>query len=94
MTDKDFYEQCAAILDAKHLGEPFAFYKRTRWNNRKAGQGRFEGAGIIRCFGEKVHIALNYPLLNKICNSKAEALEELSNAQEIADLDLLISAIF
>jgi len=35
---------------------------RTRWNNRKPGNGRFEGFGIIRFFGpQMIHVAINKP---------------------------------
>ena len=78
MTDEEFYIRCAELLDTAHLGVKFPYYKRTRWNNRIAGRGRFEGRGIIRCFGNQVHIALTSPIItSKICKSKGEALEFL-----------------
>lgn len=33
-------------------GEAFPYRKRTRWNNRKAGRGRYPGVGVIRVFNE------------------------------------------
>ena len=77
MNNEHFYQQCAEILGTTSLGERFSHYKRTRWNNRKAGQGRFEGRGIIRCFGRQVHVALNKPSISKIFESKQDALEWL-----------------
>ncbi len=79
MTNENFYAECAAILGVEHQGSPFPYYKRTRWNNRAAGQGRFEGSGIIRVFGDNVHIALNNPQANGIFPSKDAALEFLRN---------------
>ena len=75
MNNEEFYLRCAEILNTDHLGVPFPYYKRTRWNNRVAGQGRFEGRGIVRCFGSQVHIALTSPaVVSKIFESKEEAL--------------------
>ncbi len=47
---KKFYEQCGSILGITHeWSEPV--FKRTRWNNRKIGNGRFPGFGLVQCFG-------------------------------------------
>jgi hypothetical protein len=61
MNKEDFYAECAAIIGSPHEGEAFTHYKRTRWNNRTAGRGRFPGCGIIRVFGDTVHISLKEP---------------------------------
>ena len=55
---------------------------RTRWNNRKPGNGRFEGYGIIRFFGPNViHVAINYPVtLTGVFESKEEVLSALKKA--------------
>jgi hypothetical protein len=57
----DFYAECAAILGVAHEGEAFTHYKRTRWNNRRPGRGRFPGAGLIRVFGNVVHFNIRAP---------------------------------
>ena len=62
MTDEEFYARCAEILDAEHEYLPFAHHARTRWNNRRPGCGRFPGRGMVRLFGERVHIALRHPM--------------------------------
>lgn len=84
MNDREFYEECASLLNCEHHGEPFKYHKRTRWNNRIAGQGRFIGCGIIRCFGSDVHMALVAPVtVTKRFPNKDAALEylrELSTA--------------
>lgn len=72
-----FYLECARLLKTDHLGQPFTHYKRTRWNNRTPGQGRFPGRGIIRVFGSQVHIALTDPPIHKICDSQDECLDFL-----------------
>ena len=76
MTDEQFYEECASLLGTTHEGQPFPFYKRTRWNNRTAGRGRFPGRGIIRVFGDVVHVSLNNPALHMV-GSKEEVLAAL-----------------
>jgi hypothetical protein len=81
MNDPDFYRECARLLGCEHDGQPFQYYKRTRWNNRKPGQGRFVGHGIIRVFGDDVHVALTAPFLNMV-GSKEEVLKRLKNIAE------------
>jgi hypothetical protein len=85
MTLEDFYAECAAILECDHVGEAFTHYKRTRWNNRTPGRGRFPGRGIIRVFGNQVHIALTYPQpVSKIVQGMDEALAFLRS--ELVDV--------
>lgn len=76
MTDEDFYAECAALLGTSHEGERFQHYKRTRWNNRSPGRGRFPGRGLIRCFGHSVHVALLDPPISMM-GTKEEVLERL-----------------
>lgn len=60
---------------------------RTRWNNRKPGNGRFEGYGIIRFFSPTViHVAITNPIsLSGIFGSKAEVLEVLKKTLDEAN---------
>ena len=52
---KEFYERCAEILGIKHeYNTPVP--KRTRWNNRFIGNGRYPGFGLIRCYGNSVMV--------------------------------------
>lgn len=75
MKDEDFYAECAAILNTVVDGEAFPYHKRTRWNNRKPGRGRFPGFGIIRAFGDLVHMHLYSPIrIEKVFLGKDEAL--------------------
>jgi len=62
MDDEEFYARCADLLGTVHEYLPFAHHARTRWNNRKPGSGRFPGCGIIRLFGDEVHIAIRAPI--------------------------------
>ena len=77
MDNETFYSNAAVILNTTHEHLPFKYGKRTRWNNRSPGSGRFPDHGIIRVFGDKVHIALYDPMISKVCDSKEEALETL-----------------
>jgi hypothetical protein len=63
MNKADFYLRCAEIMDAEHeliIRSPF--FRRNRWNNREAGSGRFPGIGIVRHFGDAIHIAIHHPV--------------------------------
>jgi hypothetical protein len=62
MNDEEFYARCADLLGTVHEYLPFTHYARTRWNNRKPGSGRFPGCGIIRIFGDEIHIAIRAPI--------------------------------
>lgn len=49
---KIFYDRCAEILKIPHeWNEPAR--RRTRWNNRRLGNGRFPGFGLVQTCGEK-----------------------------------------
>lgn len=70
MNELEFYRECARLLGCSHDGEAFPYPYRTRWNNRKAGRGRFEGHGIIRIFGDRVHVALHRPEISVIASQE------------------------
>lgn len=82
MNNLDFYLECARILETDHNGDPFPYGKRTRWNNRKPGQGRFDQYGIIRIFGNSIHLAFHSPQLHRIFESKQQCLEFLLSLKE------------
>ena len=80
MTNEEFYVECAKLLDTTYDCKPFPWThsKRTRWNNRQPGSGRYPGHGLIRCYGNLVHVNLHTPVkFDKTFNSMEEALEEL-----------------
>ena len=53
--EQGFYEECAKLLDcAEHTYRKFPYRKRTRWNNRTAGNGRFPGHGLVRMFSHNL----------------------------------------
>lgn len=77
MNNEEFYERVAEILQCDHTPNPFPYRKRTRWNNRKPGSGRFEGHGIVRVFGDSVHVALTFPKYWAIIKGKQNTLDAL-----------------
>lgn len=83
LTDELFYHECAKILGTVYDCEPFpwSFSKRTRWNNRAPGSGRYPGFGTIHCFGDIVHASLYEPIvIIKVFLSKKDALDALTVA--------------
>ena len=69
-----FYAKCSEILESPNVYTPRPFRKRTRWNNRGAGNGRFEGYGLIRVFGlNLIHISLKHP---RTINEKFASFED------------------
>jgi len=80
--DKRFYDRAAEILGVEHRYLPFPHHKRTRWNNRKPGSGRFPDRGLVRLFGGRVQVALHRPRpVHRWFDSREEALrflEEIS----------------
>jgi len=48
--DQDFYAKCSEILHIEHEYN-VPFHKKTRWNARTLGNGRFPGFGTIQSFG-------------------------------------------
>ena len=51
---KEFYERVSAILGIPHeYHDPL---RRTRWNNRALGNGRYSGFGLVQCFGSSVRV--------------------------------------
>jgi hypothetical protein len=52
---KAFYEECANILEIEHeYNTPV--HKRTRWNTRNLGNGRYPGFGLVQCFGSSMRV--------------------------------------
>lgn len=62
MNVEKFYAECSALLGTIDECQAFPYHKRTRWNNRVPGRGRFEGFGLIRAYGDIVHVNLRHPV--------------------------------
>ena len=76
----NFYEECAKILGIEYECEPFPWThsRRSRWNNRAPGSGRYPGFGTIRKFGNEIHVCLRHPIShNKVYKSEQEVFDFL-----------------
>lgn len=82
MTHDEFYEAVGALIGVIPEGKAFPYRKRTRWNNRIAGRGRFLGAGIVRVFSDKcIHVQLHNPKLSGTFKSFNDVLERLTDGR-------------
>lgn len=75
--EQEFYQACAKLLGAEHEYQPYPYRRRNRWNNRRPGNGRFPGFGVIRLYGDRAHIQLRAPVRMSLWCSHEEALEFL-----------------
>jgi hypothetical protein len=71
-----FYLEVAAILDVPcvEVVEP---KRRTRWNARQPGNGRYPGRGLVRAFGDRVLVQLRVPPVTRWFETRRKALEFL-----------------
>jgi hypothetical protein len=78
-----FYEAVAVMLGCdEHSYSKFPFRKRTRWNNRQAGNGRYPGHGIVRRFGpDNIHVQLTNPPVSGLFRSAEAALAAIMAAK-------------
>lgn len=77
---ESFYLQCAELLGTSYNCKPFPYSKRTRWNNRAPGSGRYPGFGTIRKFGNQVHMSLRHPVSHsKVYANEDDAITFLKN---------------
>ena len=92
LVEEKFYQDVADLLQVHH-DYRFNINKgwRTRWNNRKPGNGRFEGYGLVRYFGPSlIHMVFSTPeaYVNKTFTSADDAL---AGVKEFVDTLLLVS---
>lgn len=84
--EEGFYQECARLLGVSHTYIPWPSPTRepNRWNNRHAGNGRFDGCGTIKLFSPScIHISLRHPVrLNCVCTSVEQALERIGKLVE------------
>lgn len=76
--DKDFYDRCAELMGTTHeYNTPVA--RRTRWNTRRLGNGRFPGRGVIRPYNPKcIHVMLTNPKMTRTFTSVDALFEFLA----------------
>lgn len=74
---KEFFDNVAKILGTTHnYVEPFK--RKTRWNARVDGNGRFPGFGTVRHFGAYIYIMLTHPTsVTRKFDTEEECLEFL-----------------
>jgi len=52
---REFYGRCSDILNIERdYHDPVR--RRTRWNNRNLGNGRYPGFGLVQCFGSTIRV--------------------------------------
>lgn len=101
MNNIDFYKRCSDIVGIEteitvHTPRMKKFDKNgkeifrprhiTRWNNRKPGNGRFPGLGIIRAFSAgQIHINIKNPTLTGVYTSYESALSALVEVFDVTD---------
>jgi hypothetical protein len=79
--EESFYQAVADTLGTRYNYLPFHFHKRTRWNNRGAGNGRFPGFGLVRRFSaNQIHVQLHIPAISGLFASEEAALEAIKTA--------------
>ncbi len=77
-TVEGLYRECAILLNADHTYKKFPYRKKTRWNNRAPGNGRFIGHGLIRVFSLKcIIVSLYNPRFSGQFNNPTDALVAL-----------------
>ena len=72
---KEFYARCSEILGIEHeWNDPVP--RRTRWNNRVIGNGRFPGFGLIRFYDKQIMVTSKRGTrMFKTCDAVYEYLE-------------------
>ena len=69
--EERFYRAVAEALNCDHDYKKFPYSKRTRWNNRLPGNGRYPEHGFVRRYSaNKIHVQLRNPQLNGVFDSE------------------------
>lgn len=80
-TEEGFYLTIGELLNCETNYQPFPYYKKTRWNNRVAGNGRYEGHGIVRRFGsDNIHVQLRVPELTGTYKTPESAITAIKKS--------------
>jgi hypothetical protein len=78
---EQFYETCSAILGIPHVfRSPVA--RRTRWNTRLLGNGRYAGFGLVQCFGSSIRVVSKHG--TKVFKTYEETYDYL---KKVVDID-------
>lgn len=77
MTEADFYLKIADLLGVEYFYSP-PLGKKTRWNNRDPGNGRFPGRGLVRRYNSTfIHVHLFKPAMIGIYTSEDAVLDKI-----------------
>ena len=75
-----FYDTVSLILNIEHqFHDPVR--RRTRWNTRIKGNGRFPGFGLVQCFGSTVRVASKHG--TKVFKTYEEVYDYLKKVVDI-----------
>lgn len=75
----EFYEKCGNIIGCPNEGVMFPYSKRTRWNNRVAGPGRYPGIGVVRKFSDRfIVVSFRNPKVHKQFSTEESVYEFLN----------------
>ena len=79
---REFYENCAIILNIEHdYNDPVL--RRNRWNTRRLGNGRYPGFGLVQCFGSSMRVVSKHG--TKIFNTYEEVYDYLKLLVDIKE---------
>lgn len=78
---EEFYENCSVILGIPHVfRDPVA--RRTRWNSRFLGNGRYPTFGLVQCFGSAIRVVSKHG--TKVFKTYEEVYDYL---KKVVDID-------
>lgn len=79
--EQAFYDAVAQLLGCAHDYDPWIYDRRTRWNHRRLGNGRFTQHGLVRRYSSTlIHVSLRQPALTSHYTSEQAALEAIAQA--------------
>ena len=65
---------------------PYPYSKKTRWNNRLPGNGRYPGYGLVRRFsGNSIHLFLRVPQITGAFEDAGSVLDAIKKAKTVVD---------
>lgn len=80
-----FYDTVSSILNIEHdFHDPVP--RRTRWNTRFLGNGRFPGFGLVQCYGHVVRVVSKNG--TKVFHSYDEVYNYLKKVVDVSRKDL------
>lgn len=78
---REFYGRCSDILNIEHdYRDPVR--RRTRWNTRNLGNGRYPGFGLVQCFGGNVRVVSKHG--TKVFHTYEETYDYLKKVVDIS----------